>query len=102
MGSAPPGLASPTILVRKITTNVVAGDGQMIALGGLMSTTRGKEESKVPFLGDLPLLGNLFKSQSHEERKTELLVLLRPYVVKSVEEARLMTEELLEGLKWLK
>jgi general secretion pathway protein D len=102
MGTSPPGLASPTILVRKINTGVVAGDGQTIILGGLISNTRGREESKVPFLGDIPLLGNLFKSQSHEERKTELIVLLRPYIIKSLEDARAVTEELKERLKWLK
>lgn len=102
MGTSPPGINSPTILVRKINTNIIAGDGQTIVLGGLISNTKGKEESKIPLFGDIPLLGNLFKSQSHEERKTELIVLLRPYIVKSLEEAKNITEELKERLKWLK
>lgn len=102
MGAAPPGIESPTILIRRINSTVIAGNTQTIVLGGLISTTRGKEESKVPFLGDIPLLGNLFKAQTTEERKTELLILLKPYIVKSLEEASALTEELKERLKWLK
>jgi len=102
MGASPPGISSPTILVRKINTNVIAGDGQTIVLGGLISNTQGKEESKVPFLGDIPLLGNLFKSQSKEERKTELIVLLTPYIINTLEEAKSVTEEIKARLKWIK
>ncbi|MEM4619909.1 MAG: hypothetical protein QW607_06810, partial [Desulfurococcaceae archaeon] len=102
MGASPPGLNSPTILVRRISSSVVAGNGQTIVLGGLISNTKGKEESKVPLLGDIPLLGNLFKSKAIEERKTELLVLIRPYIVKNPEEASALTQELKERLKWLK
>ena len=102
MGTSPPGIESPTILIRKITTSIIAGDGQTIVLGGLISNTKGREESKVPLLGDIPLLGNLFKSQSHEERKTELIVLLRPYIIRNLEDAKAITEELKEKLKWLK
>lgn len=102
MGASPPGLDSPTISVRKITTTVIAQDGQTILLGGLISNQKGKGESKVPLLGDLPLIGNLFKSTSNEERKTELIVLLRPYILKSIDEAVAFTEEIKEKLKWLK
>ena len=102
MGASPPGIASPTVLVRKINTNVVAGDGETLVLGGLISTTKGKEEIKIPLLGDIPLFGNLFKTRSEEERKTELIVLLRPYIIKNLEDARAITQELKERLKWLK
>ncbi|MEM4620787.1 MAG: hypothetical protein QW607_11325, partial [Desulfurococcaceae archaeon] len=102
MGASPPGLNSPTILVRRINSSVVVGNGQTIVLGGLISNTKGREESKVPLLGDIPLLGNLFKSQATEERKTELLVLLRPYIVRDLEEASMLTEELKERLKWVR
>lgn len=102
MGASPPGLESPTVLVRKINTAVVAGNGQTIVLGGLISNTTGKEENKIPFLGDIPFLGNLFKSWNREEKKTELLVLLRPYILKSLDEASAITQELKERLKWLK
>lgn len=102
MGASPPGIDSPTISVRKITTNVIAQDGQAILLGGLISNQKGRGESKVPILGDIPLLGNFFKSTSNEERKTELIVILRPYILKSIDEAVALTEEVKERLKWLK
>ena len=102
MGSNPPGIASPSILVRKINTNVVASSDQSIVLGGLMSETQSSAESKVPILGDVPLLGNLFKSKSKGKRKTELIVILTPKIISTVDEATKLTEELKKELKWLK
>ena len=71
---------------RSISTNVLVDDGQIIALGGLIedSTTDGVE--KVPGLGDLPLLGNLFKYQSTKRGKTNLMVFLRPTVIRNAEQ----------------
>lgn len=102
MGTSPPGLASPVISVRKVSSNILAGSGQSIVLGGLISSTGGKAESKVPILGDIPILGNLFKSQIDNQKRTELLILLRPYILKNLEEAQAITNELKERLKWLK
>jgi general secretion pathway protein D len=102
MGSNPPGISSPTILVRKINTSVVASSGQSIVLGGLMSETRSASESKVPLLGDIPLLGELFKSKSKEKRKTELIVILTPKIVSTVDEASRISEEFKKELKWFK
>ena len=100
MGSNPPGVSSPTILVRKISTNVVAQSGQSIILGGLISETQSTSESKVPLLGDIPVLGELFKSKSKEKRKTELIVILTPKIVSTMEEASRITEDLKKELKW--
>jgi len=102
MGSNPPGVSSPTILVRKISTNVVAQSGQSIVLGGLISETQSTSESKVPFLGDIPVLGELFKSKSKEKRKTELIVILTPKIVSTMEEVSRITEDLKKELKWFK
>ncbi|MEM3658533.1 MAG: secretin N-terminal domain-containing protein [Candidatus Hadarchaeum sp.] len=102
MGASPPGIDSPTILVRKIATNVVLGQDDTIVIGGLISRSRGEQESKVPFLGEIPGLGNLFKSRGTEEKKTELLVFLKARIVNSLEEARKVTEELKEKLHWFK
>ncbi len=102
MGSNPPGVSSPTILVRKINTNVVALSGQSIVLGGLISETQSTSESKVPFIGDIPVLGELFKSKSKEKRKTELIIILTPRIVSSLEEASKITEDLKKELKWFK
>ena len=102
MGAAPPGVSSPTILVRKINTNVVAASEQSIVLGGLMSETQSISETKVPFIGDIPLLGELFKSKSKEKRKTELIVILTPKIVSTIEEASKITEDFKKELKWFK
>ena len=102
MGSNPPGVSSPTILVRKINTNVVASSGQSIVLGGLMSENQSSSESKVPILGDVPLVGNLFKSKSKGRRKTELIVILTPKIISTVDEAAKITEDLKKELKWFK
>lgn len=72
---------------RSITTNVLVDDGQIIALGGLIedSTTDGGE--KVPGLGDIPFIGNLFKYQTSKRSKTNLMVFLRPTVIRSAEQS---------------
>ncbi|MBR7798412.1 type II secretion system secretin GspD [Undibacterium sp. FT137W] len=76
-----------TTTVRSIATNVLAEDGQIIALGGLIrDDTRGQTE-KVPFLGDLPVLGNLFKYNSKKRNKVNLMVFLRPTVIRSAEDS---------------
>jgi len=71
----------PTWIKRKIKTVVVVKDQQSIVLGGLVADRVSYSESKVPFLGDIPLLGYLFKYTKREKRKNNLLVLLTPYVI---------------------
>jgi general secretion pathway protein D len=74
-----------TTNVRAIETNVLADDGQIIVLGGLIEDTEGDGEEKVRGLGDIPILGNLFKYRSRTRVKTNLMVFLRPVVVRSKE-----------------
>jgi general secretion pathway protein D len=102
MGTNPPGISSPTIITRRITTSVVAAHGQSIGLGGLMQDTVSTAESKIPFLGDIPLIGYLFKTISKSKRRTELLVVLTPTILTSVDDAAKITKELKDELKWLK
>jgi general secretion pathway protein D len=71
----------PSWTKRKIKTTVVVKDQQSIVIGGLISDRVSYSESKVPFLGDIPILGYLFKYTKREKRKTNLLVLLTPYVI---------------------
>jgi len=72
-----------TTNVRAIESNVLADDGQIIVLGGLIEDTEGDGEEKVRGLGDIPVLGNLFKYRSRTRTKTNLMVFLRPVVVRS-------------------
>lgn len=67
--------------IRESDSVVKAKSGQLIIIGGLMRTARRNSDYKTPFLGDVPLIGNLFKSTRQTERKTELVILLRPVVV---------------------
>ena len=71
----------PTWTKRKIKTTVVVRDQQSIVIGGLISDRVSYTESKVPLLGDIPILGYLFKYTKRDKKKTNLLVLLTPYVI---------------------
>ena len=102
MGTNPPGINSPTILTRRINTSIVAAHGESIALGGLISESKGWTESKIPLLGDIPLIGPLFKTTSKENRKTELLIFLTPTIMTTVDEMSKITRDLKKELKWLK
>lgn len=74
----------PGISTRRAETTVELGSGQSFMIGGLLSTTSGNSVSKAPFLGDLPILGNLFKSTSYRRQETELVIIVTPYLVKPV------------------
>jgi general secretion pathway protein D len=73
---------------RSITTNILAEDGQLIVLGGLIGDDTTEGESKVPLLGDIPFIGNLFKYQSKTRKKTNLMVFLRPVVIRSADQSQ--------------
>lgn len=72
--------------VRAIESNVLADDGQIIVLGGLIQDNSNSGEEKVRGLGDIPVIGNLFKYRSRTRDKTNLMVFLRPVVVRSKEQ----------------
>jgi general secretion pathway protein D len=79
--------AGITINKRVIENNVVADDGQIIVLGGLIEDTEGDGTDKVRGLGDIPVLGNLFKYQTRTRKKTNLMVFLRPVVIRNKEQS---------------
>jgi general secretion pathway protein D len=67
---------------RSIESNVLVDDGNIIVLGGLLQDDYSNTTEKIPFAGDLPIIGNLFKSQTRSRKKTNLMVFLRPVVVR--------------------
>jgi len=67
---------------RSIESNVLVDDGSIIVLGGLLQDTAGNNQQKVPGLGDIPLFGNLFKAETRSRKKTNLMLFLRPVVVR--------------------
>ncbi|MBU6165317.1 MAG: type II secretion system secretin GspD [Alphaproteobacteria bacterium] len=78
---------------REISTTVTVDDGQIIALGGLIDENERRAIEKVPLLGDIPILGNLFRSRSRNRTKTNLMVFIRPTIIKGAEDAARLTGE---------
>jgi general secretion pathway protein D len=72
---------APNLNKRSANTVVVTPDGQPIVIGGMIQNQKSSNESKVPLLGDIPLLGNLFKYSAKSNAKTELLIFLTPHIV---------------------
>ncbi|MBN1491028.1 MAG: hypothetical protein JXA69_14030, partial [Phycisphaerae bacterium] len=81
------GVNLPIFNMRSADTWVTVRDGQTIVIGGLITTTEQEGENKVPVIGDIPWLGPLFRANRTETRKTELLIVLTPKVIRSEEEA---------------
>ena len=73
----------PTTTKRKVTTSAIVNHGQTIILGGLMKSSGGKTVSKIPILGDIPILGSLFTSTGYSESKINVVVYLTPYIVRN-------------------
>ena len=84
---------APIVNQREATTTVSAKDGETIVLGGMIRNQITATTNKVPLLGDLPVLGNLFQSRSKDNQKTELLVFLMPRVVRDPAEAKKLKDE---------
>jgi len=76
------GINVPSIDTREISTQVLVNDGQTVVLGGILATTHRTDETKVPFLGDVPVLGNLFKTSTKTNDKDELLIFVTPKIVR--------------------
>lgn len=86
-------VSAPVINSRVATTTVVVPDGQTVVIGGLMENTQTDSESKVPVLGDIPLLGSLFKRKVKDNVKRELMIFLTPTIVKAPSQLADMTYE---------
>ena len=75
------GVNVPSITTREIATQVLVNDGQTVVLGGILTTTQREDDTKVPYLGDIPVLGHLFKNTSHQDDKDELMIFITPKIV---------------------
>ncbi len=93
------GIDSPTIQQRRIKSSVAVQSGETVALGGLIRNRKTKNRSGVPLLSQIPVLGALFGKTENFDDRTELLILIRPRVVRNLKEAREMTEELRRQIK---
>jgi general secretion pathway protein D len=89
---------APIVNQRQAQTTVSVQDGSTIVLGGIMRSTVRTTTKKIPLLGDIPILGELFKSREKNEVKTELLVFLTPRVVRNPEQAEQLKNDQVGGL----
>jgi type IV pilus assembly protein PilQ len=76
------GVNVPSITTREITTQVLVNDGQTLVLGGILTTTNREDDNKVPYLGDIPIIGHLFKTTDHQDDKDELMIFITPKIVR--------------------
>lgn len=77
---------------REIETTVTVDDGQIIALGGLLDDNERRTIEKIPLLGDIPAIGRLFQSRARARQKTNLMVFIRPTILRTAEDARKLAE----------
>lgn len=83
---------------REIQTSVLVDNGEIVALGGLLDQSERVSKEKVPLLGDIPLVGGLFQSESRERQNTNLMIFIRPVIVGSKDAARTITQPELERM----
>lgn len=78
------GTRVPGLTTRRAETTLELGSGQSMMIGGLIQNRHGNTVDKTPFLGDIPILGALFRSQGFQRNETELVIVITPYLVKPV------------------
>jgi general secretion pathway protein D len=91
--------AGPSTTKRSIENTVVVDDGAILVLGGLIEDRFVTNKSKVPLLGDLPFVGGLFRSESRERKRTNLMVFLRPIVMRDAESANRLSMDRYEQIR---
>ena len=93
------GIDSPTIQQRKVSSQVVVKSGESIILGGMIRDSQTDKESGLPVLSNIPLVGKLFGNTDNDHKRTELLIIITPRVVRNSVDARDVTNEFKERLK---
>jgi len=89
-------ISSPLIFTRSISTDVILKSGEMVLLGGLITEDKSLDKTMIPFLGSIPVLGKLFSTQGESIDKTELVILVKPTIITSDSDARMVTDTLLD------
>ena len=88
-GLAINGYTIPGLTTRRAETTVELGSGQSFVIGGLLSNNTSNSVNKAPFLGDLPILGQLFRSNGWKRSESELVIVVTPYLVKPVSDSKI-------------
>lgn len=94
-------IRSPRVEVTTAQTTVSAASGQTIVIGGLITNSNQTLSRRVPWLGDLPLLGNLFRYDGTTNRRTELLIILTPHVIANQSEAEYLKQVEMSRMSWV-
>ena len=103
--NVPSALQSTNLAVRKrkITTSITLKDRETAVLGGLVKETNSKTNAKIPLLGDLPLIGWLFKNSKIDRKKSNLIVFITPHIIHSAEEHKdILSSKLEERMKFIR
>jgi general secretion pathway protein D len=90
---------NPAIFERSLSTEAVVASGQTVILGGLISENTSNSDTRVPFFGDIPILGNLFKGKNDSTTKTELVMLVTPRVIYNGDQWQKLMSDFQNGLK---
>jgi len=93
-GTSTSSINSPTISTRRVSTTIAVQDNQVVAIGGMFRNAQSFGKNGVPLLSRIPILGALFGNHNDLTRRTELIILLRPHVVRDINDAKAVTEEL--------
>jgi len=89
-------ISSPIIFNRSLATDVILKSGETVILGGLITEDKSRDETKIPFLADIPILGKLFSTSGDSIDKTELVILVKPTIISNNRDASIVTEALLD------
>lgn len=95
------GISSPVISTRRVATTIAVQDGQVVTLGGLFRDANSFGKNGLPILSRIPVLGGLFGNHANSQARTELLVLIKPHVLRTPDDARAVTEELRAKIRTL-
>jgi pilus assembly protein CpaC len=76
------GISVPPLIVRRASTTVELRDGQAFVIGGLLQTVNTNDQQQLPWLGDVPVLGTLFRSASYQKNETDLAIIVTPRLVR--------------------
>jgi len=91
---------TPPIATRNVSTTLVAQSGQTIMIGGLITHNKGITKTKVPFLGDISFIGQLFSNETITNRSTEMIILITPHIISTASDADYLTDAFIKSLDW--